>query len=97
MALTEAQKARAKEYRERLMAYAKQGGYVPKKREGYGLTIKKTSKHGTTYYYQPWNTLSDEQKAKRIEYSKEYAAKVRKDAAAYRREHEVQTPRRKSK
>jgi len=87
MALTAAQKARAKEYRERLMGFAKAGGYEPKKREGLGLTIKKTSRRGTTYYYQPWNTLSDEQKAKRIEYSKGYAAKVRRDAAAYRREH----------
>ena len=87
MALTEKQKARAKEYRERLMGFAKAGGYVPTKREGKGLTIKKTSKTGTTYYYQPWKTLSKEQKAKRIAYSKDYARKVRAEAAAYRREH----------
>lgn len=88
MALTEKQKARAKEYRERLMGFAKAGGYEPKKREGKGLTIKKVSKRGTTYYYQPWGTLTDEQKAKRIEYSKKYAADVRAQARAYRREHE---------
>ncbi len=87
MALTAKQKARAKEYRERLMGFAKAGGYEPKKREGKGLTIKKTSKTGTTYYYQPWGTLTAEQKAKRIAYSKGYAAKVRREAAAYRREH----------
>ncbi len=89
MALTEKQKARAKEYRERLMGFAKAGGYEPKKREGSGLTQKRTSKHGTTYYYQPWDTLSGEQKAKRIAYSKGYARKVRQEAAAYRREHSV--------
>jgi len=87
MALTPAQKARAKEYRERLMGFAKAGGYEPKKREGKGLTIKKTSKRGTTYYYQPWDTLSAEQKAKRIEYSKDYAARVRTQARRYRAEH----------
>lgn len=87
MALTEKQKQRAKEYRNRLMAAARAGGYVPKKREGSGLTIKKTSKHGTTYYYQPWSTLSAEQKAKRLAYSRENARKVRAEAAAYRREH----------
>jgi len=87
VALTEKQKARAKEYRERLMGYAKAGGYEPKKREGKGLTIKKTSKTGTTYYYTPWATLSPEQKASRIKYSKDYARKVRAEAAAYRREH----------
>ncbi len=87
MALTDAQKARAKEYRERLMGFAKAGGYEPKKREGSGLTQKRTSKRGTTYYYQPWDTLTAEQKAKRIAYSKDYASRVRRDAAAYRREH----------
>lgn len=90
MALTQAQKDRAKKYRETLMAHAKAGGYVPKKREGKGLTIKKVSKRGTTYYYQPWETLTKEQKAARIQYSKDYAARVRAQAAAYRREHEAE-------
>lgn len=88
MALSAKQKARAKEYREKLMGYAKAGGYEPKKREGKGLTIKKTSRKGTTYYYQPWSTLTQEQKDTRIQQSKDYSRKIRLQAAAYRAEHE---------
>ena len=87
MALTDKQKAASKARRDKIMAAAKQGGYVPQKREGSGLSIKKKSKSGTTYYYQPWKTLTPEQKAKRIAYSKDYAAKTRAEARAYRAEH----------
>ena len=87
MALTPSQKAASKARRDKIMAAAKAGGYVPQKREGSGLSIKKTSKTGTTYYYQPWKTLTQEQKDKRIKYSKEYAAKTRAEARAYRAEH----------
>lgn len=87
MALTDKQKAAGKARRDKIMAAAKAGGYVPQKREGKGLSIKKTSKSGTTYYYQPWKTLDAEQKAKRIAYSKKYAAETRAQARAYRAEH----------
>lgn len=87
MALTAKQKAAAKAYRERLMAAARAGGYEPKRREGSGLTQKRTSRHGTTYYYQPWNTLTGAQKAKRLAYSREYSQRTRAQAAAYRAEH----------
>ena len=93
MALTQKQKDAAKARREKLMEYAKQGGYTPRPRvAGTGNTIKKTSKTGTTYYYQPWGTLNPEQKAKRLEYSKRWGAETRAMAAAYKREHpEVRT------
>lgn len=87
MALTEKQKAAAKAYRDRIMAAAQAGGYQPKKRTGLGLSEKRTSKHGTTYYYQPWASLSNEQKAKRLAQSRKYAAETRALAAAYRAEH----------
>ena len=87
MALTAKQKERAKEYRQRLMAAAKAGGYVPKKRVGTGATQKRTSSRGTTYYYQPWSSLTAEQKQKRLAYSRDYSRRVRAEAAAYRREH----------
>ena len=89
MALTDKQKAASKARRDKIMAAAKQGGYIPQKREGKGLSIKKTSKTGTTYYYQPWDTLDQAQKDKRIKYSKDYAAKTRAEARAYRAEHGV--------
>ena len=87
MALTEKQKRRAKEYRAKLMAAARAGGYTPQKRTGMGLTQKRTSRHGTTYYYQPWSSLTAEQKAKRLSYSRENSRKIRAEAAAYRKEH----------
>ncbi len=87
MPLTQAQKDAAKARRERIMAAAKKGGYVPQKRVGLGLTIKKVSRTGTTYYYTPWKTLTPEQKRKRIEYGKRYAAEQRRMARAYREEH----------
>lgn len=86
MALTPAQKAAAKRRRERIMEAAKQGGYVPQRRVGTGATIKKTSRTGTTYYYTPWSSLSPDQKQKRIDYSKKYAAETRALARAYKKE-----------
>lgn len=81
----------AKAYRDRIKEFAKAGGYVPKERApGSGQTIKKTSKAGTTYYYQPWSTLTDDQKAKRLAQARERMARERADAAAYRKEHETE-------
>lgn len=78
----------AKAYRERIMEFAKKGGYEPKPRaEGTGLTEKRTSKTGTTYYYQPWSTLTDEQKKKRLAQARERAARDREMARKYREEH----------
>jgi len=78
----------AKAYRERLMEFAKKGGYVPKpKAEGTGLTEKRTSKKGTTYYYQPWSTLTDEQKKTRLAQARGRAAGDREMARKYREEH----------
>ena len=88
MALTQAQKDAAKRRRDRIMSAAKAGGYVPQKKAGTGATIKKTSSHGTTYYYTPWDKLSGDQKRKRIEYSKKYAAETRALARAYKAEHQ---------
>jgi len=80
--------ATAKAYRERLMEYAKKGGYEPKpKAEGTGLTEKRTSKTGTTYYYQPWSSLTDEQKKTRLAQARERAARDREMARLYREEH----------
>ncbi len=87
MPLTQAQKDAAKRRRERIMAAAKAGGYVPQKREGTGATIKKVSAKGTVYYYTPWASLTAEQKRTRIEQSKRHAAKTRALARAYRIEH----------
>ncbi len=78
----------AKAYRERIMEFAKKGGYEPKPRaEGTGLTEKRTSKTGTTYYYQPWSTLTDEQKKTRLAQARERAARDREMARKYREEH----------
>ena len=78
----------AKAYRERIMEFAKKGGYEPKPRaEGTGLTEKRTSKTGTTYFYQPWSTLTDEQKKKRLAQARERAARDREMARKYREEH----------
>lgn len=78
----------AKAYRERIMEFAKKGGYVPKpKAEGTGLTEKRTSKKGTTYYYQPWSSLTDEQKKARLAQARDRAARDREMARLYREEH----------
>jgi len=78
----------AKAYRERIKEFAKKGGYEPKPRaEGTGLSEKRTSKTGTTYYYQPWSTLTDEQKKTRLAQARERAAKDREMARMYREEH----------
>lgn len=78
----------AKAYRERIMEFAKLGGYEPKPRaKGTGLTEKRTSKKGTTYYYQPWSSLTDEQKKTRLAQARERAARDREMARKYREEH----------
>ncbi len=78
----------AKAYRERIMEFAKLGGYVPKPRaEGTSLTEKRVSKKGTTYYYQPWSSLTDEQKKTRLAQARERAARDREMARKYREEH----------
>lgn len=87
MAMTQAQKERAKRYRENLMAAAKAGGYTPQRRQGTGKSIKKVSKSGTTYYYTPWKELSRDEKEKRLAYARESAARTRAEARAYRAEH----------
>ncbi len=82
----------AKAYRDRIMDFAKQGGYEPKpKSEGTGLTEKRTSKTGTTYYYQPWSTLTDDQKKTRLAQARERSAKDRELARKYREEHSEAT------
>lgn len=83
----------AKAYRERLMEFAKKGGYVPKpKAEGTGLTEKRTSKTGTTYYYQPWSSLTEEQKKTRLAQARDRAARDRDMARKYREEHPEAKP-----
>ena len=87
MALTQKQKDAAKKRRDRIMEAAKAGGYIPQKRVGTGATEKRVSKKGTTYYYTPWAKLTPDQKKKRIEQSKKYAAQTRALARKYRAEH----------
>lgn len=89
MALTQAQKDAAKRRRDKIMEAAKRGGYEPQKREGTGMSEKRTSKKGTTYYYTPWSKLTKDQKDKRIEQSKKYAANTREMARRYRAEHGI--------
>jgi len=84
MALTPEQKARAAAYRAKIKAAAMAGGYVFKERTpGAGTTIKKKSASGKVYYYQPWSTLTEQQKLKRLEYSR----KTRELARLYKLEH----------
>jgi hypothetical protein len=86
--LTEEQKIRAKEYRDKIHAAAEAGGHVFKKKGiGGGVTIKKLSKNGKEYYYQAWASLTEEQKKDRIAKSLEYARKNREQARLYRLEH----------
>lgn len=83
----------AKAYRERLMEFAKKGGYEPKPRaEGTGQSEKRTSKAGKTYYYTPWSKLTEEQKAKRLEQARTRATVDRELAAKYKAEHPEEFP-----
>ncbi len=78
----------AKAYRERLMEAAKAGGYEPKPRAaGTGASEKRTSKKGTTYYYTPWSSLTEEQKATRLAQARTRAKTERELAARYKAEH----------
>lgn len=79
----------AKRRRERLMEYAKLGGYVPRPRsEGTGATEKRTSKtSGKTYYYTPWSKLTQEQKDARLASARDRAKEERELARKYKEEH----------
>ena len=78
----------AKARRVALMEAAKKGGYVPKERTpGTGKTEKRTSKTGTNYYYQPWSSLTQEQKDARLLAARKRNADDREMARKYREEH----------
>jgi len=75
---------KARERRAAIMAAAKAGGYVPRpRRVGAGVTVQKTSKSGKIYYYQPWSSLTEEQKRARLN----YARQERQYAKLYKEEH----------
>jgi hypothetical protein len=57
---------------------------------GGGVTVKKTSKSGKTYYYQPWASLTEAQKKDRISKSLVYAKKNRDYARRYKAEHGIE-------
>jgi len=79
---------KAKQYRDRIKAAAIAGGHVFKEKgAGTGTTVKKTSKTGTTYYYQPWSQLSQEQKDARLASARKRNADDRALAAKYKLEH----------
>lgn len=78
----------AKARRVALMEAAKKGGYVPKERTpGTGKTEKRVSKTGTNYYYQPWSSLTQEQKDARLLAARTRNADDREMARKYREEH----------
>ena len=79
--------AKAKERRDKVMAAAVAGGYIPKKRTGTGTTEKRTSKTGKTYYYTPWNKLSGEQKDARLAQARGRMKDERALARKYKEEH----------
>lgn len=90
MALTQEQKNRAKLYRDKIKTAAIAGGHVFKaKGQGNGQTVKKVSKNGKEYYYQPWNTLTAAQKKERISKSLDYARNTREMARKYKVEHGI--------
>lgn len=81
---------REKARRQRIMEAAKAGGYQPKEKAlaGTGATEKRVSqKTGMTYYYTPWNKLTEEQKASRLAASRERTAAQKDQAKKYREEH----------
>lgn len=77
----------AKAYRDKLREYALKGGYVPKERKPDSAIEKRTSKTGNVYYYQPWSSLTDKQKAERLAQARERSARDREDALKYKQEH----------
>jgi hypothetical protein len=82
---------KSKEYRDRIKAAAIAGGHVFKVRgEGTGISIKKTSKSGKEYYYQPWSQLTEEQKKSRLDAARKRAAEDREYARKWKEEHPVQ-------
>jgi len=83
---------RAKAYRQKLKEAAARGGYVFKERKpGTGTTVKKQSASGKVYYYQPWSTLTEEQKKARLEAARQRAALERELARKYKEEHGLGT------
>jgi hypothetical protein len=90
--LTPEQKARAAAYRATIRQAAIAGGHVFKQKGvGGGVTVKKISKSGKSYYYQPWTSLTPEQKRSRIAKSLEYARTNREQARMYKIEHHIPT------
>jgi hypothetical protein len=78
----------AKAYRDKIHAEAIAGGHIFKvKGQGTGTTIKKISKTGTAYYYQPWSQLSEDQKKQRLDAAKKRDGENRELARKYREEH----------
>ena len=78
---------KAKERRDKLMEFAKAGGYEPKKRVGTGVTEKRTSKSGKTYYYTPWGKLTEDQKDQRLAQARDRMKEERALARKYKEEH----------
>lgn len=79
---------RAKAYRDKIKAAAIAGGHVFKEKgQGTGHTVKKVSKTGKEYYYQPWDTLTAEQKEARLASARERSKQDRELAAKYKLEH----------
>ena len=86
-------KETAKAYRDRIREFAIKGGYVPKERKpGTGLTEKRTSKSGKTYYYTPWGALTKEQKDARLAAARARMAEDRELAKKWREEHPEEKP-----
>lgn len=80
--------AKAKAYRDKIKQAAIAGGHVFKEKGvGTGTTIKRVSKTGTTYYYQPWSQLSQDQKDERLAAARKRNAVDRDMAAKYKTEH----------
>jgi hypothetical protein len=79
---------KAKEYRNKIKAAAIAGGMTFKEKgTGTGTTVKKLSKTGKEYYYQPWSQLTDEQKKQRLAQARERSAQDREMARKYKEEH----------
>lgn len=81
-------KERAKAYRDRIREAAIAGGYIFKEKGvGGGTTVKKVSKTGKEYYYQPWSLLTKEQKEARLAAARERSIQDRELAQKYKQEH----------
>lgn len=87
----------AKARRERVMAAARAGGYTPQRRTGTGTSQKRVSKTGKTYYYQPWASLDEATKQKRLASARKNAQETRRLAQLYKQEHGQTTKRSRRK